>query len=191
MNLNNFNPRILFLSLDKYTPRYLSLAIYSPRYLSLACVANARYFSIVRDINTTSQPINLHNNVSSNFVSRLLNSFNDPKNVLINDERSQSIIENIIFDEYESVFSGNTKKYIVGGINTELLNPILSKYVFDNEYIMNKYIDNLFKEQTEILNNIKNINKLDVILIATIITSFDKSSIRNFCLRYFLLVYTF
>jgi hypothetical protein len=105
--MNNFNPRILCLSLDKY----------SPRYLSLTCVTNPRYFSIARDINTTPQPVNSHNNLSSNFVSRLLNSLNDPKNVLINDERSERTIENIIFDEYDSVFSGNTTKYIVGGIH--------------------------------------------------------------------------
>lgn len=143
-------------------------------------------------MNNISSPKNSRD-LSSNFVSKLLNSFNDPNNVLINDEASQRIIENIIFDDYDFIFSNNTRNYIVGGINTELINPILSKYILDVQSNMDTYIDNLYKQEYHILNNSKKTNKgIDEnILAATIITSLDKKVIRNFCLHQFLLVYTF
>ena len=84
--------------------------------------------------------------LSHKFVSRLLNVFTDPNNTLVNNHESQTIIENIIFYEYEALFSGNTSKYIVGGINTEMLGPMLSKYLMDKDLVLNKYIDNLFTQ---------------------------------------------
>ena len=49
----------------------------------------------------------------------------------------------------------------------------------------------IFLEQKEILNNKKIKTKYDTILMANIITSYEKSSILSLCLYFFLLVYTF
>lgn len=129
-------------------------------------------------------------NFSSKFVSTLLNSLNDPKHILINDEESQINIENILFDEYESIFRDKPKN-MVAGINTEILGPILSKYTLGKLDIFNRYIDNLYNEQLEILKNEKIKNKYDIILMANIIKSLGKGSILNICLYHFLLVYTY
>ena len=132
--------------------------------------------------------------LSHKFVSRLLNAFSDPNNILINNQESQIIIENIIFDEYEALFSGNTSKYIVGGINTEILGPILSKYLLEKDLVLKKYIDNLLTQQAEVLTNVDKLsgkNKFDSILTAKVITSLDKKFIHNLCLYHFLVVYSY
>ena len=59
------------------------LITYTPNYFS---VGVARYFSIGKVMRDNSQFTNISNDLSSKFVSRLLNSFNDPNNVLINNE---------------------------------------------------------------------------------------------------------
>lgn len=154
---------------------------------------NARHFSIAtRMVNSIEVTNKLTSrNPSPNFVGSLLNSLNDPKNALINDEQSQKTIENIIFDEYESVFSNNTKNYIVGGINTEILNPILSKFLMEKEPIMQVYINNLFKQQAVLLNNNKKTDKLKEIFMAKIITSVQENFMLNLCYNHILLIYTF
>jgi len=96
----------------------------------------------------------------------------------------------MIFDEHDYIFSGNISRY-VGGINTQLLNPIVSKYVLDKKPLLYKYIDNLLLEQIDILNKTEVTKKADYTFIATIISSFDQSYIRNLCIYYFLLVYTY
>lgn len=129
---------------------------------------------------------------SSKFVSRLLNSFNDPNNILINNEQSKRTIENIIIEEFESVFGGNTNKFIAGGVNTGLLTPILTKYILDKEFLIRKYINNLVKEQEDVIKDNKNRDKFDKLLMANIITSIHHEGfIWNLCLHQFLLVFTF
>ena len=70
---------------------------------------------------------------------------------------------------------------------------MISKYLTSKSNIINKYIDNLYKGQLEILSNSnRNKNKEDNdIFMANIITSLNKASILNLCLYYFLVVYTY
>lgn len=67
----------------------------------------------------------------------------------------------------------------------------MSKYVFDKQALMDKYIDNLYQQEIGILNNTKNKNKHEEILMAAIITSLDKASIFHLCVQQFLIVYTY
>lgn len=101
--------------------------------------ANSNSLVVSNKSDITPNIIDKRPNFSAKFVTRLLDSFNDPNNILINDEKSQRTIENIILEEFESVFSGNTNKYIAGGVNTELLNPILSKYILEKKSIKKIY----------------------------------------------------
>lgn len=193
--------------------------ICSSRNLSpLASYINPRYFSIGRDnkgriynysifadsnLITNSSTVNDINKVdptpqitvkrkdtSFKFVGRLLDILNNPNNNLINNQKSQRIIENIVFEEFESVIQGNNNKLVLAGVNTEILTP-LSKYLTDKRVILDKYINNLYNEQNAILNNKNYRNKVDLVLKAKVITSLDKSFIRNLCFYYFLLIYTY
>lgn len=56
---------------------------------------------------------------------------------------------------------------------------------------MIKYIDNIYNQQLEILNDKKWTKKFNLILMAKIITSLYKTSRHNLCLNHFLLIYTF
>lgn len=158
----------------------LAFSIQNNRY----SFANRRKYSA---IDTT-------HDLSHKFVSCVLNALSDPNNVLVNNPESQLIIENIIFDEYEDLFSRNTTKYIVGGINTDILGPMLSKYLMDKELVLNKYIDNLLTQQAQVLTKIDKLsdkNKFESILIAKVIISIGKKFIHNLCLYHFLVVYSY
>lgn len=121
--------------------------------LSVTSLENYRYSSFVMRRKYTSLVRDTPHDLSDKFVSRLLNVFIDPKNTLVNNRESQKKIEKIIFDEYDVLFSSNTSKYI-GGINTEMLGSVLSKYLMDKYSVLNKYIDYLFSQQTQLLANI-------------------------------------
>lgn len=89
----------------------------------------------------------------SKFMNRLLTSLSDPNNSLISNEESQKRIESIIFDEFQSVLGGNTDKFIREGINTELINPLLSKYLLGKGKIteIKDFIDSYFDVMFEVL----------------------------------------
>ena len=156
---------------------------------------NGRYFSTgkgkVFDVTSSPLEITKHNTTHSSFVSNLLKSLADPNNVLINNEQSQRSIENIVFDDYEEAFSRNTTRFIAGGINTEVLGPLLSKFIFEKKDIVNTYIDNLSKAQDDILNNHNNTDKSELTLMAKIITSLSKDTIFSLCITHFILVYSY
>ena len=53
----------------------------------------------------------------------------DTNKVFDNNESSEKLLENIIFDEYHYKFSGNLK-FIIKGIELETLNPVMARYIF-------------------------------------------------------------
>lgn len=108
-----------------------------------------------------------------------------------NDENSQKAIENIVFEDYEFNYSTNSTKYISGGINTQILTPMLNKTIHDKSDIIKVYINNLLNEQNEVLNNPNNVDKFGDIIKAKIITSFNVDSLFNICITHFLLIYTY
>ena len=94
--------------------------------------------------------------VTPRFVSLLLNSFNDPKNVFTNNEESQTTIENLIFDDYESSVASNTNAFRSGGIKVDLLGPVLGRYLLDKKEVIccfASYINNLKKLQQSKLDS--------------------------------------
>jgi hypothetical protein len=111
--------------------------------------------------------------------------------VFRNDENSQRAIENIVFEDYEFNYSANSAKYIRGGINTQILNPMLNKMILDKSEIIKVYINNLLNEQNEVLNNPNNVDKFGDIIKAKIITSFSVTSLFDICITHFLLIYTY
>lgn len=137
----------------------------------------------VRKPNTTDSP--------ANFVSVILKSLNDPNNTFKNDENSQRSIESIVFEDYEFNYSANSTKFISGGINTEILTPMLNKMIYDKTDIIKVYIKNLLNEQNEVLNNPNNANKFSEIIKAKITTSFDVDFLFSICITHFLLIYTY
>lgn len=154
---------------------------------------NGRYFSTGNNIRTQSKSLSVTNvtNSNNNFASVILKSLNDPKNVFRNDENSQRAIENIVFEDYEFNYSANSAKYIRGGINTQILNPMLNKMILDKSEIIKVYINNLLNEQNEVLNNPNNVDKFGDIIKAKIITSFSVTSLFDICITHFLLIYTY
>lgn len=52
---------------------------------------------------------------------------------------------------------------MTANINTKLLNTYLSKYILGKNVVINTYIYNLINYEREVLNNIKNKDKYDVI----------------------------
>lgn len=123
------------------------------------------------------------------FMDRLLTYLSDPNNSLISNEQSQRKIESIIFDEFQSVLGGNTDKFIREGINTELINPLLSKYLVGKITEIKDFIDNYFDVMLEVLKKKEKKKKSikdEHVLAATIFTSLGKEEIFNFCLATFL-----
>jgi hypothetical protein len=53
---------------------------------------------------------------------------------------------------------------MTANIKTKLLNTSLSKYILGKNVVINTYIDNLINYERELLNNIKNKDKYDLIL---------------------------
>lgn len=80
---------------------------------------------------------------------------------------------------------------MTGGIKSEILGPILNKYLFNKKDYMLRYINNLLDVEKGILLGTKMSKKLDVILMAKIIISLEVSDLHNLCLSNFLLVYTY
>ena len=130
-------------------------------------------------------------NSTSNFVSVILKSLNDPKNTFKNDEVSERSLENMVFQDSEFNYSANSTKFISGGINIDILSPLLNKTIINITDTINRYINNLINQQMEVLNNKKNANKFYDILVAKIITSNDVSSLFNICVSNFLAIYTY
>lgn len=129
----------------------------------------------------------------SKFMNRLLTSLSYPNNSLISIEESQKRIESIIFDVFQSVLGGNTDKFIREGINTELINPLLNKYLLGKIEERNDFIYNYFDVMLEVLKKVKKKKsiKSEDVLAATLFTSLSKKQIFSFCLATFLRVYTF
>lgn len=184
---------------SKRKDAFLTLALHLYSYSlpsKLTSFSSAKYdrdFSTGRELADTPQPLSVRNtsNSTSNPVSVILKSLNDPQNVFKNDENSQRSIENIVFEDYEFNYSANSTKYISGGINTQILSPMLNKMIYDKTDIIKVYINNLLKEQNEVLNNPNNVNKFNDIIKAKILTSFNVDSLFNICLTHFLLIYTY
>ncbi len=125
---------------------------------------------------------------TSKFVAHLLNSFKISDSC--SNEENQKRIETIIIDEFDSVFSNNKTKYIVGGVNTDLLNTLLNKYIISKETDLRFYISNLIDSSKDFLKDDKT-TRLDKALKAKVIISNDKDLIFNLCLLHFLLIYTY
>jgi hypothetical protein len=130
-----------------------------------------------------------NNNVNkshySKFVAQLLSNLNKLvyQTGFISNEDTQKSIENLIIDEF-GLFSSNNKKYYLSGINTELLGPILSKYIIDRQDLIVSYIDKLKNSY-----NVNDSSRTDQVFIREIINTVDKDFILNLCLLHFLLVY--
>lgn len=107
------------------------------------------------------------------FIGSLLSYLNDPQNAFTNSEHSQRVIENIIFDEYQSYYSPNANKFIAGGIKSDVVNPMLTKYLLSKKDIIQIYANNLIKQHGYKLENIKSSDDYKTILIAKIITSLN------------------
>lgn len=120
-----------------------------------------------------------------------MKSLNDPKNTFKNNEDSQKSIENIVFDDYEYYYSPNSTKYMIGGINSEILTPMLKNLIMDKTVTIKSYANNLLNEQKQVLNNTKYANKFDDIIKANVTTSFDVDGLFNICITHFLLIYTY
>ena len=146
-----------------------------------------RNFSITHSLRQNSKP----GNVTPKFITLLLNSFNDPNNTFTNSEQSQRVIENIIFEDYESAVSSNTNRFITGGIKVDILGPILNKYILSKREIILIYINNLRREQQSKLDNSKLSENFDIVLMATIITSLDINILYSLCISQFLLTYSY
>ena len=160
--------------------------------LSIRNLGGRDYSTYTKPLNSSpTQPIVRSQNVTPRFISFLLNTLNDPNNTFTNSETSQRLIENIIFDEYESLFSGNTNTFMTGGIKPEILGPRLKNYLDSKRATLHRYINNIIDIQKDILVDSKMSKRLDAILMAKIIISLDLSELHNLCLSQFLLVYTY
>lgn len=131
--------------------------------------------------------------VPSKFITSVLSTLNTSESVLGNDESSQRKIENLTFDEFESVFAGNKNKFMLGGINSELVNPLVGKYFLEKEKDIFLYINNLLKSQSENLNSKKILKGKNnkVLLIAKLFTGLSVDNIANAIKVQFLTVYTY
>ena len=170
----------------------LSVAKYSSSSSSSSSSSNT--FSNSKSNSNTYSFNNISNNSTkspSNFVSILLKSLNDPNNTFKNNEDSQRSIENIVFEDYEYHYSSNSTKFIAGGINSEILTPMLNKLILDKTDTIKVYINNLLREQNEVLNNVNNAHKFDELIKAKVTTSFDADSLFNISITQFLLIYTY
>lgn len=127
------------------------------------------------------------NNYYSRFLEQLLSKLNklSHQSEFINNEDTQKSIERLILDEFE-LFSSNNKGYYISGIiNTDLLGPLLSKYIIGKLDYLKKYT-----------NNLKNINlrsntRKDKIFMNNILYIVNIDFLINLCLTHFILVYIY
>ena len=88
------------------------------------------------------------------------------------------IIENILYDQYKEIFD-NKDKYIVNGINTDILGKNLYKYIDERKNVLEQYTDKLIDNPNGRIEFEK-----------VIFSSIDKSYIINLCLVTFLRIYS-
>jgi hypothetical protein len=91
----------------------------------------------------------IYKDYTSKFVARLLTVFNTAGDQLISNEESKKHIESIILDEFDLAFSNNKNKFIVKGVNMELLSNSLKKYILEKEPSIIHYIKKLYLSQTK------------------------------------------
>lgn len=139
-------------------------------------------------IKSSPESVESYSDMTSKFVAHLLNSFKISDSC--SNEENKKCIETIIIDEFDSVFSNNKTKYIVGGVNTDLLNTVLNKYIISKETDLRLYISNLIASSEDFLKDDKT-TRLDKALKAKVIISIDEDLIYNLCLLHFLLIYTY
>lgn len=94
------------------------------------------------------------------------------------------MIENISYDQFEFLLSNKSNKNIFADINLDLLNPVLGKYILSKKDIIETYINNLLAT-----NKRKN-TRVDRVLITTILNNIGKNSLFNYCLYYFVVLYS-
>ena len=142
-------------------------------------------FATVKSSPNTS-PINHR----SKFVAHMLNYLESPDKPLISNEESQLHIESSILEQFDELFSTNSEKYILGGINKELLNYHLGKYFEDRRNILLPYINNFIKVHNNILIDKKRVRP-DKVLRANIVVSAGENFILNLCFLHFIYIYSY
>ena len=121
--------------------------------------------------------------LKENFICKLLKELKI--NEYNNDEDTQRFIENVLYDDFESLFleKKRNKQILIGGVNKDLLGHVLHKYILQKELgvvvYINKFLD---------YPNKSNKNKDD--FLNHVITRLDKDFIVNLCLVNFLQIYT-
>lgn len=124
----------------------------------------------------------------SKFIYHLLDKFyiNSIGVGKLNNEEFQRRIETLIINEFDDFFSNNTKDYIMGGVNMNILSPSLTKYILSKEGVLKDYIIKFkkhYKETTTI--------RKDQLFIRDILSIVDKEFLHNLCLVHFLMIYTY
>lgn len=102
---------------------------------------------------------------------------------LINNEESQKIIEEIVFDQYGLLYTSK-KGYSVGNIDTEILSGKLKQYIINKEDELGLRVKDL-KEHYE--NNYNKSKKVDVI-VSSVINKLRTDYLLNLCLLHFLII---
>lgn len=199
------NKTILFFSLFEIYQNLYQDATLQPQTLVLLPFARcyfsnkkkkgnvARSFSSGQSFKDNTNQITSKKSHTSKFITAVINKLNLGGSSLNNDEYSQRKIENFTLEEFESVFSGNKNKFMVGGINSEHVNPLVGKYFLEKENEIFIYINNLLKGQQENLNSKKILEGKDkkMLLIAKLFSTLPVDSIVNAIMVQFLVVYTY
>ena len=126
-------------------------------------------------------------NYHSKFLEHLLSKLNKlaHQNGYINNADTQKSIESLIMDEFDIFSSNNKSYYIAGVINTELLGPLLSKYIIDRIDLLNSYVDKLQSI------NLRSNTRKDKVFMNNIVVTVDRDFILNLCFAHFILVYIY
>ena len=118
----------------------------------------------------------------NNHLSNILHSlYNTQFNNYISNDESQQFIENLVFDQYDSLFR-NYKGYSVGDFNTELLSPKLKSFIIDKNEDLTSSINDFkeFHSRSDIKKIKSDIN------ISPIINMLDTDFIYGICLLHFM-----
>jgi len=101
----------------------------------------------------------------------------------LSNKQNQVQLKNLILEEFNLFYSTNKKTFEISGINTEMLTPVVNRYILGKLESINLYIDRL-------LDIKPSSNKEDKLFLHEIITTVGKEYISSLALLHFLLILT-
>jgi len=151
-------------------------------------ISNKRKFSTYSRVldtgSVSARKVSIIENHTNRFITKVLNnieSYFKESGSLVN-EKMQIEIEKIVSEELK--FESNKQGFTLGGINSDILTPNLSKYIISKIELLNIYINNLGNYYKHSKNN-------DDIFMLDIINLVGKDYILNICLSTFLSILSF